>query len=527
MIYLLPIAYLVFATRRLLTLLHIFQQEEYDGPRFLCWIWNQKAFDRKATVLLLAIWAAGFALSEQSWMYLPLAMSAALLGVAAVESNPLKDAKKKLVLTARAKRILGLALAMLAALSILLAVTRAPLALWILMVQGIPLALIAANAALHPYENYIQRGFWREAHEHLARVNPQIVGITGSFGKTSVKHILSHVLEVKAATLATPGSVNTPMGIARIVRERLTLQHRFFICEMGAYGPGSIRRLCKLARPNIGVITALGQAHFERFGSLATVAKTKFELAEEAIANGGRMIIAEQVLEVPYAREFVTARRNSFTIVGQGADADIRILALRQTDKGIEIDLAPEGKPVTIKAPLFGSHQGPNLALAFAVAKAVGMADADIALALGSAPQVAHRLEVKRQQNGSVLIDDAYNSNPVGFANGLAILDLLRSGEGRRILVTPGMVELGAAHDAEHDKIGTLAGRYVDILLPIMPERIQGLVDRYRAANPGGTVFPCRSFADASRWMNDNLRAGDAVLIENDLPDLYERKLSL
>jgi UDP-N-acetylmuramoyl-tripeptide--D-alanyl-D-alanine ligase len=527
MIYLLALAYLVFAVRRLLTFLHIFQQEEYDGVRFVRWIWDQTAFDRKATVLLLAIWAAGFALSAQWRAYLPIAMSIALLGVAAIERNPLKDAKKKLVLTARAKRILGVALVMLAALSIVLAVASAPLILWILMVQGIPLALVAANAALQPYENHIQRGFWHEAFEHLANVNPQIVGITGSFGKTSVKHILNHALEVKAATLATPGSVNTPMGIARIVRERLTPQHRFFICEMGAYGLGSIRRLCKLARPNIGVITALGQAHFERFKSLAAVAQTKFELAEEAIANGGRMIIAEQVLEVPFAREFVTARRSSFTIVGSGKDADIKILALRQTSKGIEVDLAADGKQVTIKAPLFGSHHGPNLALAFAVAKAVGMADADIALALGSAPQVAHRLEVKRQQNGAVLIDDAYNSNPVGFANGLAILDLLRSGEGRRILVTPGMVELGSAHDDEHNKIGTLAGRYVDVLLPIMPERIQGLINRYHAANPSGAVLPCRSFADASRWMNENLRSGDAVLIENDLPDLYERKLSL
>src|SRR5215212_1141278 len=374
MIYLLALAYLVFAVRRLLTFLHIFQQEEYDGPRFLRWIWEQKAFDRKATVLLLAIWAAGFALNEQWRAYLPIAMSVALLGIAAIERNPLKEAKKKLVLTARAKRILGVALAILLALSIVLAVTGAPLVLWILMVQAIPPALVAANAALQPYENYIQRGFWREAHEHLNRVNPQIVGITGSFGKTSVKHILNHVLEVQAATLTTPGSVNTPMGIARIVRERLTAQHRFFICEMGAYGPGSIQRLCKLARPNIGVITALGQAHFERFKSLETVAKTKFELAEEAIANGGRMIIAEQALEVPYAREFVSTRRNSFTVVGPSDDADIKILALRQTNKGIEVDLAADGKQVTIKAPLFGSHHGPNLALAFAVAKALGMA---------------------------------------------------------------------------------------------------------------------------------------------------------
>src|SRR5947208_1828148 len=152
MIYVLAIAFLIFAVRRLLTFLHIFQQEEYDGPRFLRWIWEQKAFDRKATLLLLAIWAAGFALNEQWRAYLPIAMSVALLGVAAIERNPLKDAKKKLALTARAKRILGLALAILLALSIVLVVTSAPLLVWVLMVQAIPLALVAANAALQPYE---------------------------------------------------------------------------------------------------------------------------------------------------------------------------------------------------------------------------------------------------------------------------------------------------------------------------------------------------------------------------------------
>ena len=290
MIYLLPIAYLVFATRRLLTLLHIFQQEEYDGPRFLCWIWNQKAFDRKATVLLLAIWAAGFALSEQSWMYLPLAMSAALLGVAAVESNPLKDAKKKLVLTARAKRILGLALAMLAALSILLAVTRAPLALWILMVQGIPLALIAANAALHPYENYIQRGFWREAHEHLARVNPQIIGITGSFGKSSVKHILSHVLEVKAATLATPGSVgNPPNGNLYLTVRDLSGPVQFGLA--GDFGSGVGPSVQARLRAQIAIVQAgapeYRRDHGPRAGSFRTVRVARNRCEDEVRARRG------------------------------------------------------------------------------------------------------------------------------------------------------------------------------------------------------------------------------------------------
>ncbi|MEJ2123630.1 MAG: cyanophycin synthetase, partial [Alphaproteobacteria bacterium] len=173
----------------------------------------------------------------------------------------------------------------------------------------------------------------------------------------------------------------------------------------------------------------------------------------------------------------------------------------------------------------YGAHHGGNMALAFAAAVAMGMSAEDIVLAMATTPQVPHRLEVKRQPNGSVLIDDAYNSNPVGFASGLAALDLLRSEGGRRILVTPGMVELGDVHDEEHEKVGAIAGQHVDILLPVIPERIDAFVEAYETANPDGQVVPCANFAEASAWMANEVKAGDAVLLENDLPDLYESKL--
>ena len=168
-----------------------------------------------------------------------------------------------------------------------------------------------------------------------------------------------------------------------------------------------------------------------------------------------------------------------------------------------------------------------NLALAFATALAMGISVENILLSLRTTPQIKHRLEVKREPNGSVIIDDAYNSNPIGFASGLAALDHLRGQNGRRILVTPGMVELGAAHDTEHEKIGTLAGSHVDVLLPVVPERIAPMITAYKAANPAGLVIPCENFAGAQTWLSANLRSGDTVLLENDLPDLYEAKLAL
>jgi UDP-N-acetylmuramoyl-tripeptide--D-alanyl-D-alanine ligase len=373
----------------------------------------------------------------------------------------------------------------------------------------------------------VQRRFWREAHSRLEELRPVTIGITGSYGKTSVKHILGHILETQAPTLVTPGSVNTTMGIARVVREQLGPHHRFFVCEMGAYGPGSIAKLTQLAPPNLAIITAIGFAHYERFKTLDTVARAKFELAEAAVEGSGKVIVAEDVLEQPAAREFATRHEESVVAVGRGATCALRVGSVKQTSDGMEIDIVWGGLPYTLRAPLFGEHQAIDIALAFAAACQLGVAPNSAVLALASAGQISHRLEVKRQPRGSVLIDDAYNSNPVGFASGLRILDLFCRPGGRRFLVTPGMVELGAAHDREHAAIGALAALHVDVLLAILPERISTLTAAYRAGNPQGTVVSCRSFSEAQAWLAGKLGPEDVVLVENDLPDLYEKKLSL
>jgi UDP-N-acetylmuramoyl-tripeptide--D-alanyl-D-alanine ligase len=520
------IPYLLFAIRRLMSYLHIFQQEEYDGPRFFAWLFRTRSFDRKFSAVVIVLAVAALALPALgAWWYGLLAL--ALLVFCALENDPRKSGKKKLVLTARARRILGAALVLALLIALAAGLMHAPVWAWLIALHLLPATLVVGNLLLTPVERGIQQKFWQEAHDKLLDLKPTVIGITGSFGKTSVKHILGHVLEMNAPTLLTPGSVNTPMGIARVVREQLDRRHRFFTCEMGAYGPGSIARLCRLAPPNVAIITAVGYAHYERFKSLDTVARTKFELGEAVIENGGKAIIAEQVLDFEPARQFYARNRASVVTVGSGPEADLRVLAARQTPQGTEIDVAWQGAQHTIAAPLFGEHQGINLALVFAAAVTMGVSTENALFALRSTPQIKHRLEVKRDAAGAVTIDDAYNSNPVGFASGLAALDALHAPGGRRILVTPGMVELGAAHDDEHRRIGTLAGPRVDVLIPVVPERIATLIAAYRAANPDGLVVPCENLAAAQAWLSANLKPGDIVLLENDLPDLYEARLAL
>jgi UDP-N-acetylmuramoyl-tripeptide--D-alanyl-D-alanine ligase len=522
------LGFAAFAARRLLTYLHLFQQEEYDNRRFLAWLLTNRAFDQRLSAILLALGAVQLLvpIALPSWLF-PAMAGAGCLAVAAFEHDPRKTAKKRLAMTARATRIYAIAAGLIAVVALIVATTMVQAAVWIVPVQLVPLALVAANLLLAPFEASTQRRYWNEARDTLRRVDPMVIAITGSYGKTSVKHILGHILETAAPTLITPGSVNTAMGIARVIRERLQPHHRYLVVEMGAYGPGSIRRLCALTPPKMGIVTAIGLAHYERFKSLETVAEAKFELAEAAAAQDGTVIVAADTLSFAAPRRFAEAHAGMMVTVGDEPGATIQIADLRQDAEGIALTVTWRGSAYPLRAPLFGVHQGRNVALAFAAACILGVAPEDAAASLKTAPQIAHRLEVKRQGNGAVLIDDAYNSNPVGFASALELLDVLRRPGGRRVLVTPGMVELGAAHDEEHRRIGNLAAAHVDVLVAVAPHRVAPLAAAFGAAAPAAEIVSCPGFAEAQAWMTQNLGAADVVLLENDLPDLLEQKLRL
>jgi UDP-N-acetylmuramoyl-tripeptide--D-alanyl-D-alanine ligase len=519
--------FIVFAARRLLTYLHLFQQEEYDGRRFLAWLIENRAWDRRLSLVLAAIFAAQLILRVAPPGVFAALTGAACLGIAAIERDPRRTAKKPLAMTARAKRIYVVALVLAAGAGLVAALSSDLVLVWLIPVQLMPIALVGANLLIAPFEARVQARYWREARAALQQANPTVIAVTGSYGKTSVKHILGHVLETAGPTLITPGSVNTAMGIARIIRERLAAHHRYFVVEMGAYGIGSIERLCALTPPRLGIVSAIGKAHYERFKSLDAVARAKFELAEAVRDNGGTLIVAAEVMEFARPREFIEGHRDMVVTVGADDDADLAVKSLRQEPDGIVATISWRSEGYELRAPLFGLHQGQNLALAFAAACTLGMPPEDVVASLKSAPQIAHRLEVKRQGDGPTVIDDAYNSNPVGFESALALLDALRRPGGRRILVTPGMAELGSEHEAEHARIGRLAASHVDVLVAVAPHRVAPLAAAFAEAAPERDLVSCPSFAEAKNWLDRNVEGHDVVLIENDLPDILEQKLRL
>src|SRR3982751_2802801 len=200
--YFVLVAFLLFALRRLLTYLHIYQQEEYQPLRFIRWLLASRSLDRRASLVVLIVGLLQIAI------YLSLEIGSGLIGtaflvIAFFERDPRAASKKRLVMTGRATRIYAIAFAVMAIIGFLYTLPGVALLLWLIPVQLIPFSLTLANLLLIPYERSVQKRFWNEAHQKLLSLKPTVIGITGSFGKTSTKHLLGHILELQAPTLIT------------------------------------------------------------------------------------------------------------------------------------------------------------------------------------------------------------------------------------------------------------------------------------------------------------------------------------
>ncbi len=535
------IAFIAFAISRLMNYLHALQQDDYDNVRLSRWIIANKVYDKRVTTFLVIVLLISV-LSPLPSMYINALVFLGFCGATAFEKNPRKDAKKAFVLTQRAKRILTISTLFAALIGGIIFLVPS-LLIWILAVQLLPALLILGNASLAPQEAAVQKRLAAEARAKLDEYRPKVIGITGSYGKTSVKHILGHILNHAAPTLVPPGSTNTMMGTTRIIREQLQPNHKYMIAEMGAYGPGSITKLCSLTPPDVAIISSIGHAHYERFKTLETVVQAKYELAQAAIAKGGKVIVHEKTLKFPYAREIRNRHIDNFIVCGESMQGrtprteqeysylskdDLHILGVEQTSRGLVVSIEWGETRDDLKAPLYGVHHGHNIALAYACARDLGMEHNDIKMALSTLPQIRHRLEVKRQVDNTIIIDDAFNSNPPGFRAAVHVMRVLADDtKGRGILVTPGIVELGEAHDEVHKALGILAAEVCDIVIAVSPSRIPTFIEGYEAHGNGKMLYQFNTFKEAEKWLVEHKKAGDVILLENDLPDIYERKLKI
>jgi UDP-N-acetylmuramoyl-tripeptide--D-alanyl-D-alanine ligase len=310
------------------------------------------------------------------------------------------------------------------------------------------------------------------------------------------------------------------MGVTRVIRENLTEEHKYFVVEIGAYFKGSIEKMCKFIKPKHGIITSIGQAHYEYFKTQETIYAAKFELGEwiNNTHKDGILVVNTNQMDEKFMPNMPMIR------VGNGSK--IYMSDLKQTKNGLSLKFHNDTEEYQVDAPIYGLHQANNIAIAIEMALQLGMPMNTILATLKTLPQTNHRLEVLKQEAGHTIIDDAYNSNFDGFKSGLELLQTLN--EGKRILITPGRVDLGKVHDSAHYEIGKIAGKSVDVAVVVAAHRIPTFVKGFEeTAKEGVKLLKVVSFAEAQKWMNENVKKGDVVLLENDLPDIYESKFRL
>lgn len=524
----LALAWAVPLARGLLRGLHLLQLEEYRTVRFARWLKDNPtaAIAPVPQASFAAVGAASSLVPGPAWQVAPILGALAGVWQSLVAKNP--PAKKPLVLTARAKRLIGgwtlVALATLAgAIGVRFPadparlVARSALGLFLVSLLTWPLLLVA-NLLLFPVEAGFRRYYLRSAKQVLRAHRPTVIGIAGSYGKTSTKMILSSILATKHPTLATPRSFNTPMGLCRVVREQLGAEHRFFVAELGAYQRGEIAGLCRLVEPTIGVLTAVGPEHLERFGSMENVKAAEFELIAALPPNGLAVFNGEDET----CRELAKHAGCRVIFAGGNDDPDLWAEDVALTPEGLRFRIIHrDGRNVAVQTALLGRHNVTNILAASAVALECGVDFAELPEAIRALEPVEHRLQLLPNPNGIVVIDDTYNANPRGAAAALETLAAFQGG--RRYLVTPGMVELADLTDAAHRDFGRQAAAVCDAVILVGPRQTRAIAEGLSESGFGpDRLIVTRNLDEATEHLKTLLRPGDAVLFENDLPDQYQ-----
>lgn len=528
-------AVILFFTRRGLRYLRYFQQEEYNGVRFKDWLLEKRTFDKKGTVIaLLAAGLSRFASGGDMVLCLIVCLVAGtgLVFVGFSEEDPRKVGKIKLNMTDRATAIYNLALGLyFTAVVLKISGTYAFGAgdniywYWLVaavLIQSSPLWIVLANAILWPSEFKKQQAFRQEAKDILADYQPYTIGITGSYGKTSTKAILGGILEAIEPTFWTPGSINTEMGITRQIRENLKPQQQIAIIEMGAYQIGSIAKLCRFTPPNAGLVTAVGVMHLERFGGAENIYQAKCELAQAVPQNGILVCNGDNPGARKMAMEYPKDTTLLYGLEPEQGHLDCWMSDIDASVAGTNFVIHWQGKEYPGFTKLLGVPMLSNLVGAFTMACALGKDPDYVIAAIHNVEPANNRLNLRKNGDGFIL-DDSYNSNPIGFASALEVLDALDGG--RKILMTPGMVELGDIQAAENRQIALKAASICDLAIVVGETNKESLK---AGLKEGGLTddklmeFPNRDAALAYLTSKEHRQPQDLILIENDLPDLYE-----
>ncbi|MCH5149496.1 MAG: UDP-N-acetylmuramoyl-tripeptide--D-alanyl-D-alanine ligase [Spirochaetales bacterium] len=533
-------------------LIHKLQQLGYSNAKMLTWleggtyrkvlVWNLFELFVPLLLILILYFVSKGQLSLYKWITSIIIVSVFIWKIihpfVAGWMGKKANYKKPLVYTARVKRLLFtlclLAFAVLTVtfIYVVYPLNKFSLSSWyffrynafILLYSVLtPIFILIASLINAPIEKFICCTYFIKAKKRLRKSSVCSIGITGSFGKTSTKFFLSEVLNSKYKTLTTPSSFNTPMGISKVLNGEPLDDYRYFVSEMGADHVGDITELCNLVQPQAGIITAVGIQHLETFGTPENILRTKLELFD-AIPDSGFGIYN---YDCDILRDAISKRSYKFPLYSYSVEPqnfpDVNLYAkdIVQTCKGLSFSAVfADGRILNIETKLLGRHNVQNILAVILAAWKMGLSDKEIEFGMRNVEAVEHRLKRIDSGNGILVLDDAFNSNYNGAIEAVNVLNEIA--EHKKIVVTPGFVELGDMEEAQNRNFGSYMASKIDYAVLVGGGKSLSIRDGL--LNSGFDyehIFNVDSLAEAQNVLAKILTVGDVVLFENDLPDIY------
>ena len=499
--------------------LHMFQQNRYELGRYTKWLFSFKPFLIQLTIIYICLMIVTLFIPNY-YSHIICIVISLIFALIFINAEAKKGYIKPLVYTARIKRTFVvyyiIMIICLIKLVDLLSTKIGLVGIITILLSYIliyPLALL-----LKPVEFLIKRRYEKEAINILNSQNNLIkIGITGSYGKTTTKNIIGEILGTNYYTLITPASYNTPMGITRTIRENLKKVHEVFVCEMGADHVGDISYLMRMVRPKYGIVSSIGPQHLNTFGSIDNIVREKMQEIEMLPEDGVGIINIDN--------EYISSFKirnicKILTISIKNENADYYAKKIKYTKDGSTFDVVIKGKNYHFATKLIGEHNISNILLGIALADELGIEPKEIVKAVFELSQVEHRLEVKNI-NGFNFIDDAFNSNPAGCLYALKALKMM---PGRRVVVTPGLIDLGEQENKYNYEFGKNMIDNTDFVILVGKNQTKYI---YKGLKDSGydmnNVITVDRIYDAFNYVYTNFNKKDTILLENDLPDAFNK----
>lgn len=530
--------------------LHMFQLNSYMPVRYFRWYKSKQGYNLKDNDMMMVIGIIIFMFSNLTSNLLinsAIMIVGLLITFISIYMYNFRlsyyKAKKKLVYTSRVKRLIftislihiivfAILIYFLPLLSSFLLKYVATIALLLILNIFSFIFMILSFYINQPIESNIKSNLVGETKDLLSsNQNLITIGITGSYGKTSVKNILNHLLSKKYHVLMTPESYNTTWGIVRTVREKLKPTHQVFIAEMGAKEIGDIKEICEIVNPSYSLITSIGPQHLETFKTLENVINTKGELFKYTRASGTCFVNLsdDNIKNLPhdddktyieYSTDGKRSGKYTYSNIKNSSKGTSFTLHINDSLASAKKVKGFGKKSYDLKTKLLGKHNIDNLLSCISIALELGINPDHLNMLLYDIEPIKHRLSLRESSLGYTIIDDAFNSNPVGSKSALEVLKNMDGG--KKIIITPGMIELG---DKEYE-LNKILGNYIadacDYVVLVGKKQTKAIQDGLSDKNyPNNQIYIAKSLHDGFDKINSIIAKGDILLIENDLPDTF------